>query len=652
MSWEVRAMRSVTSCFNFTLLRKNLARFWPIWGLYSLIWLVLLPVALLTESGRTHARFRLLPLNFLANGGWSSAALLFAFFFGILSAMAVFSYLYSARSVSFLHALPMRREGLFLTNYVSGLAFLLLPNGVVFLLSLAIEAGFGVVEFSSLFTWLVVTSLYCLFFYSFAVFCAMFTGHILALPAFYVILNFLVAWLTFLLRDMASRFLFGFTGATWLEDLAVWLTPMVFVATHTGISYGPLGDQSACFTGLGYVALLALVGLVLAALALVVYRRRQLESAGDVVSVGWVRPVFQYGVAFCCAITLGNFFYSIFASLLPRNAWVLLGWMLLWGACGCFIAAMLLRKSFWVFKACWKGCGVFLVCLAVAMSAMELDLTGFESRVPAAEQVEAVYIRHAGSYPDDDMHWLSREISDPALIEQVLALHQSIADNKSWLEEQANTRTGAWESDENGVDLEVEGGVELGLSYTLTDGSVLQRGYYLPVSDADLADPNSPAAQLQALLNTPGLAEYAYFGSLPEDARLVDVVLTAVSAEPNVTLDGEYVPAQALDALEEAIHADLAAGNLGRRYLLQDRERLENCCYCDLQLTYRVNAPASNQTVEVDTGRPTGSAYPTTTVTVTITLQKSAENTLAVLAEYGFDESMFPSLYQQYASAN
>ena len=43
MSWEVRTMRSATSYFNFTLLRKNFARFWPIWSLYGLFWLAVLP---------------------------------------------------------------------------------------------------------------------------------------------------------------------------------------------------------------------------------------------------------------------------------------------------------------------------------------------------------------------------------------------------------------------------------------------------------------------------------------------------------------------------------------------------------------------------------------------------------------------------------
>ena len=214
MSWEVRTMGSGTSYFNMTLFRKNLARFWPIWGLYALIWVVLLPAGvLLRRDGWDEGLAREFPLDLLNHSG--NMALVLAFLFGILCAMAVFSYLYSARSVGMLHALPMRREGLFLTNYLSGLAFLWVPNFAVFLLALAAEALNGTVVFSSLFTWLVVTCLLCLFFYSFAVFCAMFTGHILALPAFYLILNFLAAAITYLLESIAREFLFGFNGAEW-----------------------------------------------------------------------------------------------------------------------------------------------------------------------------------------------------------------------------------------------------------------------------------------------------------------------------------------------------------------------------------------------------------------------------------------------------
>ncbi|MEG2037591.1 MAG: hypothetical protein RRZ93_06340, partial [Ruthenibacterium sp.] len=37
-------MRSVTSYFNRTLFAKNLSRFWPLWAIYSAIWLVMLPL--------------------------------------------------------------------------------------------------------------------------------------------------------------------------------------------------------------------------------------------------------------------------------------------------------------------------------------------------------------------------------------------------------------------------------------------------------------------------------------------------------------------------------------------------------------------------------------------------------------------------------
>ena len=42
-------MQSKTSLLNPTLFRKNLTRFWPIWGLYGVLWLLLLPVAMLSE---------------------------------------------------------------------------------------------------------------------------------------------------------------------------------------------------------------------------------------------------------------------------------------------------------------------------------------------------------------------------------------------------------------------------------------------------------------------------------------------------------------------------------------------------------------------------------------------------------------------------
>ena len=41
-------MQSKTSCFNKTLFRKHVTRFWPIWGAYLAFWLLLMPVEFLS----------------------------------------------------------------------------------------------------------------------------------------------------------------------------------------------------------------------------------------------------------------------------------------------------------------------------------------------------------------------------------------------------------------------------------------------------------------------------------------------------------------------------------------------------------------------------------------------------------------------------
>ena len=634
MSWEVRTMQFGTSYFNKTLFAKHFARFWPIWGLYGLIWTVCLPLSILagSRSGWMAADARVLPLNYLDTTGWFSAATLLAAVFGLLAAMAVFSYLYSARSVSLFHALPLRREGLFLTSYLAGLGFLILPNLAVFLLALAAEAACGAVVFSSLFTWLVVSSLLGLFFYSFAVFCAMFTGHILALPAFYVVLNGLAAGLAVLFGQMAHEFLFGFDGAAWLSGIATWLSPILCLsACHVVIptvmdaaGSGRADYASAYFTGLGYVALYALVGVALAAAALAVYRRRQLETAGDVVSVSWVRPVFKYGVAFCAAVALGETLYSRFSALLPRGAWGLLLMLLLWGAAGYFVAEMLLRKKFWVFRGSWKGCVVLLCCLTAAMCLMEFDVTGFERRVPDPARVQSVSLDAGSTAPYDDANGQGLLLDGPEDIAAVTELHRAIVARKAAIEGAEPDYT--YEQLDSGLEVETSGQAWVQLRYTLTDGSVVTRSYRIPLTQEALDDPDTPAARLDALLNAPGQAEKAYFGAMAEG----DYLISAVVTQPHYDEEGAYyydekpVDSAGLEELWNAVQADLADGSLGRRYLLENQARLENCYVNDLVLTFRRAGQAA---------RADGSD----TYSVTVTLQTTGARTLAVLEQYGFD---------------
>ena len=131
-------MRSKTSCFNGTLFRKNLSRYWPLWGLASFGG-AMFPLAMLLELLHNGFRF------------WSPLETRQAYYtvlsygvpvisivYAILCAMAVWSYLYNARSVGMMHTLPIRREGLFVTNVLSGLTMMAIPYAVTGVLTVLV----------------------------------------------------------------------------------------------------------------------------------------------------------------------------------------------------------------------------------------------------------------------------------------------------------------------------------------------------------------------------------------------------------------------------------------------------------------------------------------------------------------------------------
>ena len=62
--------------------------------------------------------------------------------------MAAFGYLYNNRSAAMMHALPLRREALFTTQYLAGLSCLLLPHLAVALVTAAAELAFLPMELS------------------------------------------------------------------------------------------------------------------------------------------------------------------------------------------------------------------------------------------------------------------------------------------------------------------------------------------------------------------------------------------------------------------------------------------------------------------------------------------------------------------------
>lgn len=627
MNWEVRTMRSGISCFNRTLYRKNMARFWPIWALYGVIWLFLLPLSLLLNrsdgysgSGSAAAYFVRVTVPRLSAG----VSIGIMAVFGLLAAMAVFSYLDQSKSAAFYHTLPIRRSGLFLTNYLSGLSFLVPPAAAVFLLTLAAEAACGSVDLFHLALWLGVQVLLALYFYSFAVFCAMFTGNLLALPAFYVILSALPLAMEQLLEYLLQQLLYGFNGLPDAGAVAVWLTPVAKLTESVRCEVSSAAGQAvpaATFYGLQYILLYALVGLALTGAALAVYYRRRLESAGDVVAVRWMRPVFKYGVGACAALTLGTFLYDTFFSRLDDGTGMLALCIILCGGVGYFVAAMLLDKSFRVFKTTWKGFALLSGVLAVLVVGTALDLPGFEQRVPDPAQVASVTVSGLYSQPYDSAQNLSFTSRDPQLVELVTRLHRAVLSEEPLRGSAGNIA---------GEDADVE---EFQVAYTMKTGGTVLRRYDVLLRRAELDDPASAASLLSDLVNRPALLEETYFPSWTEEGRLMEATMTLYSAQSGT----EYsFGSQDRADLLAAVRADLAAGRIGRRYLFDDDQRKANCYYNDLRFRYEVQEENADHYYGVpEDGAVGGTESGGYFSDVTITVQTTATATLAVLDRLG-----------------
>lgn len=583
---------------------KDLRRFWPLWALYLVIWLLFLPLGILVDRpGNSTGAI----ISTIGPGVFMPAV------FGLLAAMAVFSYLYNPRSAVTFHALPVRREGLFLTNWLAGLSFLVLPNlAVVLLTALAVLCTGNTPPALALLLWFLSMSLMGLFFFSFAVFCAMFTGHLLALPVFYGILNFLVLGLAFLLELLADNLLFGFTFYSFPEEGVFWFTPVINLLRS--VYYSDRGDGAGPLQGFGCILFYAAVGAALSLLALAVYRRRHIETAGDVVSVPWVKPIFKYGVAVCSALSLGTGLCALIFGGLSPSPWRLLGFLVFWGLVGYFGAEMLLRKSFRVFKRSWKGAVALTAVFALTCCGLEFDVLGLERRVPGPESVSSAQVSFLYTTADYSYTYCTLDLTDPEELEALHGLHTAVVERR----EELRQYTSLYDTP--------DGTIRFTIRYAL-EGGAADREYFLPVSEAELADPASPAARLDALVNRPTLVWDSYFAEIPADAALLSASLTGRGGDlPDPVSNTDLAP------LLAAVRNDVAAGRLGRRYLMYNGPFRENCYTASLCLTFRYRTPDGSYT--------TNDVY--------LPLQTTAAGTLAELERLGLLDGYVLHTYGEY----
>lgn len=585
-------MRSKISYFNPTLFKKNLARFWPLWGgasaLGALAPLYLL-VAYLNSDLKPTAGMGL-EITRIYYGVLQYGVPLISLFYAALCALAVWHYLYSARSLGLYHALPITRKGLFVTNLLSGMAMMLIPYAVTGGLAILFTLFLGLFEPVGV----LVTILGVLgesFFYFAAATCIIFiTGNPFAYAAFYFIFHFLAFGAEYLVAKLTGLFYFGVSNS--YTSMFAFLSPTFFLVTTDRLSIGTTHRQvvtdegwvrseleSVTLTGGWVIAAYALAGVALLGCAWLLYSRRRSESAGDVVAVGWMKPVFRYGVALCAALAGGWMLYSIFcydfiesdtARPLPMAVCMAIA-----GVVGYYIASMLLAKSLAVFRGSAKGALATVIASIAVCFLIAADPFGVERWVPEAPEMVGFSIYGGGSGG-----YLGANLTDAASIQKLLDLHRTVLAEKELLDDR-----------DRDPELWGRGSGWLNLNYVI-DGKYVSRSYRLPTSDAALErlETLKKAADLAV---DPDIQEANIFENISPkrvtNARPTGGYIHTVYNTVTGNFEGVDLTAEQTRELEEAIRRDIRAGHFGRTMFVMDYEERDRLTYTgSIELHYNV----------------------------------------------------------------
>ena len=469
-------MRFGTSSFK-TLLLSNWKRSWPLGFGYCFV--MFFSVAIPTWSvGRWSDRALLDMSDQLYNT--ITVMPIVAMIAALAVAMVMFDYLMKPSAVGMMHALPMRRSGVFAAQMVSGFSLLTAGNLFIALCTALLASTNGGVPLKALWLWLLCLELEEFFFFALAACCAAVTGWLLGLPVIYVGVNFMVLAYRLLLNVMAGAFYKGFSGMDQdqITKFTYWCTPVVKMVQATDAETTADGYMNFVRvlprSGLNTVWIYAAAGVALLALAWLLYRLRHSETAGSAIVFPWLRPIVCYVISVAGGLAIGMLVFTLITRDGTDRAGLVL-WQIVMGAVTYCAVQMLLQKSYKIWhRKTWIGLAILAAILILIPAVIRLDPTGYQRRLPEAEDVHDVWI--SGGIID------SIYSHDPQTIADTIALHALLID-------------GAYDDDR----YDSQGTQYFHVTYTLNSGETFSRSYSYSTED------NALKTALGKLVNNPEL---------------------------------------------------------------------------------------------------------------------------------------------------
>lgn len=409
------------SFFNPALLRSDLRRCWPLFAGYTFLWFLILPLRMWNDvpadlQAAQPEDARRTALEIIGNA--TTAAIWIHLIFGIVLAMALFSYLSSARGTYGMHSFPASRGCQFRTHVLSCVGCVAVSNVLICLLS----AQSGGTHWGASLSWLVFSLVTFLLFFSLGVFCCMLCGWLPAMAVAYGAVNCVAIFCRILADGMCSIFYPSYNDTVLSmgqNHIVAWLTPVLRLHLDLQGMYkdgsGPLLSAGTWKSLLVY----GIAALVLLAAGALLYRIRRSEASGDTLAFRPLRPVVRWVVGILGGLGLG----LVLAAMLSctKNTPALLACIVTLGLACMIGTQMLIARTPRVFGKLWPELLALCIALVALCLCIRADVFGYERRVPQVSQVESVGIYQRSIYRN------TAKITDPEEIGAITQAHRYLA---------------------------------------------------------------------------------------------------------------------------------------------------------------------------------------------------------------------------------
>lgn len=573
-------MSSKTSFFNKSIFKSDIKRFWWTSLLEALILFVSTVIPIynrcvnhLEYNGIGYSYGRFSP-EWLYYGG---IIILVAFAVGV--PVILFSYIHFSASMSTHHSFPVKRSQLLWTKTIIGLMLTIIPiliNGLILGAIVTVPEYRELIGIIPIIKWCLSGILYTVVIFALAVAVNMMTGHPVGTLIFTGGFAVLPAIVIIFLEAFFSVEYYGYSGSNMAHILNYvypheeWL--MTFPSYLIYIIMG-----AAFFVG-----------------AYFLYKYRKLENHGEVIAFSWLKPVF-IGIVAMLASMLS---WAYFNGVLGLNGVL---WIIPLGVIGTIIAWMVSRKSLSL-RGVHKPVLIFVAVALVLGMSVHFDITGFETRVPDAEDVASVQFGHGDDYEgviyydENEVKYKLRGGIDTCFkeyedIKKVTELHKVIIESR--------------------LDPKTDGSY-VPLEYTLKNGKTITRNYHI--------DYNNLAEYLKPVYETPQMRAVEFDLADGTEKEMLSIEIQdrrfATTDDDVIYPDNPY-----MDKIIEALKKDI-----------------ENLTYEDMKINgnasltvgVRYNHIVDYEVPVSDDVRPLGDQYDY------YNINNAFVNTRAVLEELGF----------------